>query len=258
MLVLRAISEHPGGLSLQELVTQLGVPLASMHRLLTALDEESLVARSSATRRYVIGPTIYQLATGSNSAGNLAEVARPHLEQLRREVLETAFVSQLIGDKVVCVALAESTQQLRLFVNVGQEMPLHASAAARVILAHKGAAFARRALESSERTPFTNRTLTDVDVIMRHLPRVRRQGFDTCENEIDRDVWAVAAPIGSGGGDVDASVAIVAPLSRFGASTIRRQTISIVRLTARAIATELGVLPAGTVDVVTRARTPKA
>ena len=46
----------PGGLTLQELVTRLGIPLASMHRLLAALSEERLVVRSSSTRRYVIGP----------------------------------------------------------------------------------------------------------------------------------------------------------------------------------------------------------
>ena len=166
--VLQAIAENPGGLTLQELVNRLGIPLASMHRLLTAMSEDNLVVRSSATRRYVIGPMIHRLATGWNAPANLAEVTRPHLERLRREVSETAFVSQLLGDKVVCVALAESTQQLRLFVASARRCRCHAAAAARAILAYRPSGVRPRgALAAAGLQAFTNETKTDVDAIMR-------------------------------------------------------------------------------------------
>jgi DNA-binding IclR family transcriptional regulator len=248
--VLQAIAENPGGLTLQELVTRLGIPLASMHRLLTALSEDDLVVRSSANRRYVIGPMIHRLATGWNGPPNIAEVTRPHLDRLRREVSETAFVSQLLGDKVVCVALAESTHQLRLFVGVGQEMPLHAAAAARAILAYRPAAFVRQALAVAGLQAFTSETKTDLDAIMRQMPRIRRQGYDVCENEIDHGVWAVAAPIGGVTDQVEASITIAAPKHRVSGPAIRGETISAVQSAAGAISSELGSAWSGLPSVV--------
>lgn len=244
-LVLREISAHPGGLTLQELVTRLGIPLASMHRLLAALSEERLVARSSSTRRYVIGPTIHRLAANCTSRANVADVARPHLEALRRDVAETAVVSQLLGDRVVCVAMAEGAQEVSLFLRVGEEMPLHATAAARAILAYWRPAFVRKALSARRLPAFTDCTPTDVEAILRALPRIRAQGYDTSEAEVDPEVWSVAAPIGSPGGEVEASIAVSAPKHRLASATARREAIQRVQFAARAVSSDLAVSGVG-------------
>lgn len=246
--VLQEISEHSGGLTLQQLVTRLGIPLASMHRLLGALGDEGLVVRSPATRRYVIGPTIHRLATGWKTRSDVADVARPHLERLRHDLSETAFVSQLVGDKVICVALAESTHRLRLFVRVGQEMPLHATAAARAILAYRRPPFARAALSARRLQAYNGRTQTDVQAIVRRLAHIREQGYDTCEDELDQGVWAVAAPIGGPAGEIDASVSVAGPAHRLADSATRLETIRAVQSAARAIDADLGVAPLSDAD----------
>jgi DNA-binding IclR family transcriptional regulator len=238
--VLRAIAENPGGMTLQELVNQLGLPLATMHRLLSALSEDQLVLRRPSDRRYVIGPMIHRLAAAWDGPASIVEVTRPHLQRLGREVAATAFVSQLLGEKVVCVALSESTRELRLFASVGQEMPPHAAAAARAILAFRRPAFARRALSDCDLAMYTSDTKTDIDVIMRSMPHIRSRGYDVCENEIDRDVWAVAAPIGSELEQVDASVTVAAPRDRFQNASTRYETITLVQAAARAICSDLG------------------
>lgn len=237
MQVLQEISEQPAGLTLQELATRLDIPLASMHRLLSALKAERLVVRRPSSRRYVIGSAIHGLATVSATHANIADVARPHVERLRRDVSETAFVSQLLGDKVVCVGMAESTHPLRLLVRVGEEMPWHATAAARVILAYQGPAFVESALTAGRRPPCTAPAATDADPVARDLARVRHRGYETCEDE---GVWAVAAPIVRPGGDVDASVSIAAPGPRLSDPDVRLDTIRTVRSVAEAISSELG------------------
>ena len=154
---------------------------------------------------------------------------------------ETAFVSQLLGDKVVCVALAESTHQLRLFVAVGQEMPLHAAAAARAILAYRRPAFVRKALSGSGLQAFTSQTKTDVDAIMREdaphpAPGVRRLR----ERDRPRRLGGGRPHRGRhrpGRGEYRHRGAKY----RFSGSAIRCETIAVVQSVARAINSELGM-----------------
>ena len=216
-----------------------------MHRLLAALGEEQLVVRNSSTRRYVIGPTIHRLAANCTSWANVADVARPHLEALRRDVAETAVVSQLLGDRVVCVALAEGRRRSACSSASVRRCP----STPRPRRAPSSPTGDRRSCARPSPPagcrPSPTCTPTDVEAILRALPRIRAQGYDTSEAEVDPGGVVGRRPIGSPGGEVEASIAVSAPKHRMASATARREAIQRVQFAARAVSSDLAVSGVG-------------
>ncbi|MEU5852262.1 IclR family transcriptional regulator [Saccharopolyspora shandongensis] len=238
--VLRLLARTPGGLALGELAERLELPIASAHRVVGVLEEERFVSRSPTNRRYFLGPAVREMLQPDSMQQSL--LVQPHeaLVEASRRTGETVFLSELVGNKVVCLTLAESQHPLRLFVRVGQEMPLNAAAAARVLLAWRDADAVRRLLTSQRLVSFTKETPVDVEEIIAHLQVVRARGYDVCESELDANVWAVAAPVRSSIGEVVASVTLAAPAQRMADAAAREGAYQAVIEAAERMAADLG------------------
>lgn len=63
--VLERLGESPAGLTLSEVARATGLPAATCHRMLFALEEAAFVARAPDGRRWQLGPAIGRLANGS-------------------------------------------------------------------------------------------------------------------------------------------------------------------------------------------------
>lgn len=240
LAVLRALASTATGMSLGRLAERLDVPQGSMHRLLAVLESEHFVTRSPSNRRYFLGPAARQLA--EENAHQHAALVTPHsaLTQAAERSGETVFLTELVGDRAVCVSLVESIHPLRMFVRIGQDMPLHAAASARTLLAEREPDEVRRLLETRPFTPYTDETFTDVATMLEHLTVVRARGYDVCDDELERGVWAVSVPVRASTGRVAASVALAAPAYRVAQPRRRDQCLQIVREAAQAMSEDLG------------------
>ncbi len=250
LAVLRTLAPRTEGLSLAELAEELSVPTGSMHRLLAVLEGEHFVTRSTTNRRYFLGPAARQLTEENSRRHALLVTPHPALSAAARRTRETVFLTELVGDRAVCVALVESQHPLRMFVSIGQDMPLHAAASARTLLSDLEPIDVRRLLASRPLQAFTDDTLTDPEDVLEHLALVRARGYDVCDDELDHGVWAIACPVRGSTGRVVASVALAAPAYRVGAPERRRECQDAVIEAAEAMSADLGwtepALPAET------------
>ncbi|QUW17827.1 IclR family transcriptional regulator [Agrococcus sp. Marseille-Q4369] len=208
--ILTCLSEHPEGLTLQQIHETLRIPIGTCHRILSALHEHDFVARSEVTRRFELGAATRRLG-GSSEITKSAPAA---LTTAADETGETAFLAALRGDAVECVSLVESKHNLRLFVKRGQQLPLHAAASARTLLAYAKPKLVERLLSSLSMTSFTPGTIRDVNKLIDHLAEIRERGFDVCDSELDRNVWAVAAPVYGFDNSVQWALTVAAAESR--------------------------------------------
>lgn len=237
--VLRELSEGGGGLGLQELAERLGIPVASMHRLLAVLAEERFVARSPSDRRYYLGPAARALSAAHSTSG-LRAVAQPRLTAASSELGQTMFLTELSGGRAICIAIAQGTRPLRLFVRLGQEMPLHAAAAARTLLAYRDRQEARELLAGHPLERYTDATPTGADEVLARLELVRHRGYDVCDDELDHDVWAVAAPVRGVDGVVCASITMAAPAGQLPEQASRDHARKVVLAAAADVSARLG------------------
>lgn len=197
-----------GTSGMTELASRLDIPLPSMHRLLASMEAEGFVVRTP-DRRFALGPEALALAAGRRP---LDQVIRPYMEELAAQTGATVFVAELVGERAVCTALVPGTGALRLFVRVGQEIPAHAAASARVLLAGLDDARVRALLGTSPQAYMPGTPVTPA-AVEHHLELIRTCGYDICENELDPGVMAVSVPI-HGKQGIRASLTLAAPATR--------------------------------------------
>ncbi|MFG1951092.1 IclR family transcriptional regulator [Micromonospora sp. NPDC048830] len=241
--VLQALSNRPDGMTLQELRLALDIPLGSMHRVLGVLREQRFVSRSPIDLRYFLGPAVRDLTEKNVSeTGGMQSLANM-VRELSRATGETVFLTELHGSEAVCVSLVEGTYPLRLFVRLGQVMPMHAAAAARILLAFLSSEVATELLKSRDLDEFTPSSPHTVDSVLERLPVIRDRGYDIAADELDEGVWAVAAPVFTSTGRVTASVTLAGSSSRFATDDRRTSTVEKVKETAARMSTLLGWNP---------------
>lgn len=238
--VLSLLSARPDGMGIQELHEMSGIPLGSLHRVVTELVEDGYLSRTDANPRYFLGPGIRRLTETPVGTSAIAHAVSPHLRKLAAETGETVFIAELHGVHALCTAIYDGTHSLRLFVRLGQRMPLHAAAAARVLLAHISPAAARMLLSVAELKVFQDRTPQTVDDVLARLPGIAEAGYDIADGDFEEGVWAVAAPVRSSTGRVVASVTLAGSSARIRSAGDESQVIQSVRAAAIRMSSELG------------------
>ncbi|MFJ5223390.1 IclR family transcriptional regulator [Streptomyces sp. NPDC088400] len=238
--VIGTLAASRRGMTLQQLHEQLDIPIGSMHRVLAALTEEQYVTRSPINRCYFLGPASTELAAISSGGGGSIVTPPAPMEEAARESGETVFLTELVGLRLICVALVEARYPLRLFVRVGQEMPPHAAASARSVLAFLPPETVSVMLRDRDLTAYSEETPRTAQEMEDHLAEVRSRGYDVCANELDDNVWAVSAPVFTSTAQTFSSVTLAAAGHRMRDPLERARATETVLRAARTMSQELG------------------
>ena len=124
--------ERLGSASVVELQRATGLPRATAHRLVVALEGHDLVRRD-ATGRCHLGFALVGLGQAALAAFPLAEVARPALVALRDQTGEGVQLFVREGDERRCLVSLQSPHGLRWIVAEGALLPLAVGSAGRVL-----------------------------------------------------------------------------------------------------------------------------
>jgi IclR family acetate operon transcriptional repressor len=201
----------------------LGLPKSSAHRLLAALGRRGLVDRSE-RGRYRPGAALIALGLGALGREPIVELAREVLETNASQLGETIFLVAARSRELVVLDKAEGRGFLRVSPQVGEHVPVHATAVGKLYLA-----FAPDCVEiEAEPTRFTDRTTTAQGELAAEVASVRSRGFATNDEEWVPGLGVVAAPVFSR----DRLVAAVA----LGAASARLDEIGSDEVTSQVLA----------------------
>ena len=131
-VVLNALVARP--LSLSESVEATGIPRATCHRLLAALEHHGAVRRNN-EGMYCLGPTLAGLGRGAAVQFPFLERAREIATEIRDRTGESVqvFIAETDGRR--CVISLESPNGLRWIVPEGSLFPLSRGSAGKVLSA---------------------------------------------------------------------------------------------------------------------------
>ena len=131
-MVLNALVARP--LSLSESVEATGIPRATCHRLLAALEHHGAVRRNN-EGLYCLGPTLAGLGRGAAVQFPFLERAREIATEIRDRTGESVqvFIAETDGRR--CVISLESPNGLRWIVPEGSLFPLARGSAGKVLSA---------------------------------------------------------------------------------------------------------------------------
>jgi DNA-binding IclR family transcriptional regulator len=198
-----------------EVARALDLPVATAHRILTALARRSYVSQHEETKRFRLGIAALQLGDRASAVVDLRRVALPSLRRLSRDTGETSLLTVLTprSDRGVCLERVETPQPLRLSVTPGRQLPLHAGASQKVLMAYMDPAAIERALiRPLER--LCRNTITDPVLLREELDRIREAGWASSLEETNLGVWGLAVPILNDQSIVVCAVGIAGPSAR--------------------------------------------
>ena len=239
--VLFLFARAQSSLGVTEISQNLGVSKAVVHRILTSLRERDLLTTDPATRRYMLGPAVLELATAYRDQLDVRSLAIDEMRALSAATNETATLSVRHGDRRVYVAQITPPREVKMTVPIGGSFPLHAGASSKAFLAWLSEGEIDLYLAENPLDAMTESTIVAIDELRAELDRVRQQGFAVSLGERQHDAGSVAAPILDHNAAPVAVISVSGPIERF-RDEIASSAAALVEVT-RALSTKLGARP---------------
>jgi DNA-binding IclR family transcriptional regulator len=225
-------------LGTNEIARRTGMTPSTVSRQLGTLAATGLVERVPTSGRYRLGIRLVHLANAVLARLDVREVARPHLTALVEATGETATLSVPGDEDAITVDFVSGAHQIQPVSRLGRPSIAHATSAGKVMLAFSG-----NELPLGPFRAYTPRTITDPQLLAREIELVRERGYAEAAGEREPGLTAIAAPIRSSRGELEAIVALQGPSSRFDAGAVEAALPLLVDR-ADAISRELGWRPA--------------
>jgi len=239
--VLKAFDDQSPELGVTEVSRRLDLHKSTVYRLLSAFEDEGLIARNPDNGRYRLGPELIVLGELVLRHTDVHRIALPFLRDLADETGETVDLEILSGPNVVTIEEIAGRHVVTAAGAIGRPWAAHATSTGKVLLADlppsRRSQILRRPLKR-----FTPGTVTDPALVLLELERVERLGYAVSSGELEEHLVAVAAPIRARHGQAVASVSLSGPDTRFTRSTLP-SLIRRCRDTAARISAGLGFMP---------------
>jgi sugar lactone lactonase YvrE/DNA-binding IclR family transcriptional regulator len=195
MGLLNLVSSAPAPMTFTELLQVASLPKATLHRILATLMRENLLRYDAYTKTYRLGFRLLELAHEVWSDFDLRLAAKDEMVNLRNAVKENVHLAVPDGGSIVLAASEDANRDMGRSSRVGMRLPLHATAAGKVILAYLEPVRQRELLASLPLDAFTAETLTTLELLRGELDLVRARGYAIEMREFEAEGAALAAPI---------------------------------------------------------------
>jgi IclR family KDG regulon transcriptional repressor len=242
--VLQAFSFDKPTYTNSELSKKLGLPKATLTRLLSSIQTAGFLSRDSKTGEYRLTHRIYRIGCVYLNQLNFYSEARPLLAGLSAVTQETVHLVIFDGRNILYLDKVESPHSISMKSRSGLNFPAYSTASGKVLLADLDASRLEDYLNSVELVPFTPNTITEPEKLRRCLTRVRDQGYAIDDVENEADVKCIAAPVRDTTGRSLAAVSVSAPIYRMNKASTERKIIAALLKTAQTLSKQLGYIGA--------------
>ena len=191
--ILKALGSGPRRLGVSQLADQLGLSRPTVHGLLQTLAAHGFVEQDRDSDKYQLGAGLLHLGNSYLDLNELRARSLVHAERLAARTGAAVRVGVLHGASVTVVHHVFRPDTTFQVLEVGAQLPAHASALGKAMLAYAPEAVLAELL--AEPLPkLTNRTLT-AKALEAELEAVREHGIARERDEAVLGESSVAAPI---------------------------------------------------------------
>ncbi|MEL7563710.1 MAG: IclR family transcriptional regulator [Dehalobacterium sp.] len=213
--VLDCFTGENSSLSLADLNTMLEIPKSTIHRIVISLLDAGALNYDQKAQQYSLGVKVLKWGGNFLNRLKIQDVVHSYLESFRDQTGETATLTILVGTRRMYLDQVESNSEMRMSVELGKLLPLHAGANGKAILAFAGQELFDKATSEHCLQSLTATTITNKDDLRNELRKVREEGFAvSCGERVFGSV-SVAAPLFSISGELVGTIGLSGPANRF-------------------------------------------
>ena len=172
--IIELLTGNKEGLTLQEIKAETEISQTSAYRILNTLVRLGYLFYDDENKRYRLTRRILTMGFRTVGEHGLLEAVLPNLRELRNRVKETVFFGVLGDRKGIFIEQAEGLYDFKFLLSPGKEFELHCSAPGKAILAFLPDGMRNDYIANMEFTKFTDRTITDPELFLQELEKVRQ------------------------------------------------------------------------------------
>ncbi|MEL7567099.1 MAG: IclR family transcriptional regulator [Dehalobacterium sp.] len=222
-----------------ELSREIQVGKSTIHRLITTLEEYGFVQQIRETGKYRIGWTLFEIGSEVPKRTGLIETAKPYLHSLCDQTNETTILAVRDGTDTIYIDKYETTQILRMDIQVGTRVPAYCTALGKTLLSGLNNNEIRELYKGQTFKSNTMNTVSSLDQLIFHIDNVRLSQYAIDDEEFSLGFRCVAAPIRDISGNIIAGIAVGGPSSRLTKSKLGEDYPLVMNAASR-ISTALG------------------
>lgn len=200
------LSAENSPLSLEDLTKKSGFPKTVCFRFLQTLRSLGIVEQNPRTKAYQLGPKLVSLGMVSLKRLNLRQVALPVLHTLRDETKETVNLAIPVGTDVLFIERIMSDYIVNSNINIGDRLPVHCASLGKAILAFLPNERCDEIITRLDFNRRTDQTITTASALKDELSVIRNRGYAVNNEELEKGLRAVAAPILNYAGEAFAAI----------------------------------------------------
>jgi IclR family transcriptional regulator, pca regulon regulatory protein len=242
LAVLCAFTPERPTLGVNELARELALTRSTTHRYVATLAALGFLQQDDETRKYRLGPRVLDLGLSTLGSMGLREIAAPHLRRLTDATGLTSNLAIRDGTDVILIDRVQGQpgrqHNLEVSLHVGSRIPSYCTSTGKVLLAFLPRPDLDRILERIELVQRGPRTLTNKKALLAELDEIVNSGVAVNDEELDRGLRSIAAPVRARSGDVVAAINLAIPW----APVEMAELVDRFGPTLRATADEVGAL----------------
>jgi DNA-binding IclR family transcriptional regulator len=229
-------------MALGEIADEMDLPKSTAHGLISTMQDFGYLDQSPFDGRYRLGVRFFEIGSVVASNWDVRKAAAPFIQQLVNNMEETVHLVVLDKGEVLYIDKRESNHSIRIVSQVGTRLPAHCTGVGKVMLAFLEPSEVEYIIKKKGLTRYTQKTITDPNILKAELDKIRLQGYAVDNEEIMASLRCVAAPIMNHEGTACAAISISGTTSRLKGDRLKQAVDEIIK-TAADISKELGYRP---------------
>jgi len=206
--IIELLSAAPNGMGVTEIGKKLGLHKSTVYRLINALVRRGYLEKEQNTGLYRIGLKFVEISGLYLQQIELKTEAVPFMRQLSEQTGQVTHLAILDETEVVYIEKIDVMQSLRMYSQIGKRIPVHCSALGKVLLSAQNNVSLENTLKKIKFTRFTENTITDAAEFRKEIEKARQKGWAADNEEHEKGIRCIAAPIRDFTGKVIAALSI--------------------------------------------------
>jgi IclR family transcriptional regulator, pca regulon regulatory protein len=200
-------------LGIADLADELGMSRSTTHRYVITLTRLGYLEQGQ-KRKYRLALRVTDLGISTMNGMSPYEHAHPYLEELRGRTGFTVSLAIIDGLELLLVDWLRGNRRGQRLIDLGlargSRLPLHCTAAGKLLLAHLPDQDQRERIAELQLTKQTPKTIRSKTALREALGRIRDESLAVADEELAPGLYEIAAPVRSCGDEVVASASMCA------------------------------------------------